>query len=110
MALAQFQIRGKYLMLALDHRASFLKLISPDEPTTVSAERAVALKREIIQSVIDQTSGVLLDLDYGFPAYQGFAKPFLLPLEKSGYTDQAGERLTELGYQPQELKEQGAAG
>lgn len=92
-------------MLALDHRGSFLKLMGQEDP-----KAAVSLKHDIIGAVADQMTGVLIDPDYGLPAYQGFNKPFLLPMEKSGYGDQNGERTTELVYSAKQLKQWGASG
>ena len=100
---------GKYLMLAFDHRGSYEKMIDP-----FSKEAAIEIKRQIMDAVYDQMTGVLFDLDYGYPAYLQLnktdIKPFLLPVEKSGYTDEAGERLTEIAYTAKELKQKGAAG
>lgn len=105
-----FQTQNQFLMLALDHRGSFLKLMNPTDPSSVTSQSAVSLKRDIITAVEGQMSGVLIDADYGLPAYQGFTKPFLLPMEKSGYGDDHGERTTELMYSAKQLKEWGAAG
>ena len=110
MALADFQINQKFLMLAIDHRESFLKLMGLDSLPAPGKQAAIDLKHEIIGALINQVSGVLIDPDYGLPAYQGFNKPFLLPMEKSGYTDRAGERVTELAYSAQSLIQNGATG
>ncbi len=110
MNLNQFQKNGKYLMLAFDHRGSFKKLINPEDPDSVSDQMAIDLKKEIIDSVKDQMTGVLVDEDYGLPGYPDHNKPYLLPAEKTGYTDQAGERVTELQFTAQELKDKGASG
>jgi tagatose 1,6-diphosphate aldolase len=100
---------GKYLMLAFDHRGSFAKMIDP-----FSKETAIEMKKQIIETVYDQMSGALIDLDYGFPAYSQIVrdeiKPFLLPMEKTGYKDEGGERITEIAYTAQELKQMGATG
>jgi tagatose-1,6-bisphosphate aldolase len=108
--LQKFQNQNRYLMLAFDHRSSFLKLINPENPQAVTSEYATHLKHEIISSVIDQTSGVLIDPDYGLPAYTGFDKPYLLPLEASGFTQKAGERVNQLLYNGGQLKNWGAMG
>lgn len=107
-----FTQNDKFLMLAFDHRGSFAKMINP-----YSKELAIETKRKIIQAVYDQMSGSLIDLDYGFPAYidllkntKNNPKPFLLPIENSGYIGEAKERITELGYTAKQLKEYGAAG
>lgn len=109
MILDQFKKDEKFLMLALDHRGSFKKLINQQDPEQVSEKDAILLKREIVNSVKNQFSAVLLDQEYGLPAFDK-SKPFLLPIEKSGYTDQLGERLTEVGYTVADLKNDGASG
>ena len=105
-----FTREGKYLMLALDHRGSIKKLINPTMPDSVPEEEVVNLKHEIINSLKDQFSGLLIDETYGLEAYPKHTKPFLLPVEKSGYTDKLGERLTELEYSVKQLKGYGASG
>ena len=105
-----FTEQGKFLMLALDHRGSFKKLINPENPGSVSDEETVHLKRKIIQAVEGETSGILIDSEFGLPAYEGHSKPFLLPVERSGYTDESGERITTLEYSVQELQSMGARG
>ncbi len=120
--LKKFQEQGKYLMLALDHRGSFRKYINPASPEKVSVAELIKTKAMIIESVQDQFSGVLVDAEWGLPGYKSKAKPFLLPLEKSGYlpatlslarragTDKEGDRITELGYSAKQLKAMGAGG
>jgi tagatose-1,6-bisphosphate aldolase len=71
---------------------------------------AIDLKGEIINAVKDQMSGVLIDPDYGLPAYVEKTKPFLLPVEKTGYEAKGGERLTKLEYGVPKLMEWGAGG
>lgn len=108
--LTKFQIKGKFLMLALDHRGSFKKYINPNDPEAVTDQELIQTKALIIESVQEQFSGVLLDLDWGLSGYKSKNKPYLLPLEKSGYTDSKGEKITELEYSAKQLKEQGASG
>lgn len=109
MNLSQFQKNSKYLMLALDHRGSFKKLMNPQNPDSVEAYQAIDLKKQIINSVKDQMSGILIDTDFGLAAYDK-SKPFLLPIEKSGYKDEGGERITEIVYSVEQLKNWGASG
>lgn len=109
MNLAQFQKNGKYLMLALDHRGSFKKLMNPENPDLVQDFQAIDLKKEIIRSVKDQMSGILIDADFGLVAFDR-SKPFLLPIEKSGFKDEGGERITEISYTVEQLKNWGAGG
>lgn len=108
--LAPFLKDGKFLMLALDHRGSFKKLMNPENPEAVTDQMAIDLKREIINAVKPQMSGVLIDPDYGLQAYVEKTKPFLLPVEKTGYEDKGGERLTKLEYGVPKLIEWGAGG
>lgn len=110
MDLSKFTQNGKFLMLALDHRGSFKKLINSQNPDSVSDEMVIQLKSEIIQALQDQLSGLLIDEVWGLEAYKDRTKPFLLPLEKSGYVDEAGERITELEYSVEQIKEMGASG
>lgn len=110
MSLEQFAPKGRYLMLALDHRGSFKKLMNPDSPESVSDAEAVAMKHGIISSLKDQFTGVLIDKEFGLPAYRERTKPFLLPIEKTGYTEQTGERITELEESAASIKAKGANG
>lgn len=108
--LKKFEHHGKFLMLALDHRGSFKKYINPADPESATAAQLIETKALIIESVQEQFSGVLIDLDWGLPGYKNKTKPYLLPLEKSGYTDAAGDRTTELEYSAKQLKDFGAGG
>jgi tagatose-1,6-bisphosphate aldolase len=122
MDLKIFQQNGKYLMLALDHRGSFRKYINPKNPDKVTHNDLVKTKAIIIDAVRDQFSGVLIDAEWGLSALRSFPlpegelegvgvnKPYLLPLEKSGYMDKTGERVTELEHTAAEIKALGASG
>lgn len=108
--LAQFSKEGKFLMLALDHRGSIRKLMNPQDPDSVTEKAVEELKHDIIMSVIDQFSGLLIDETYGLPSYADQTKPFLLPLEKTGYVEKGDERVNELGYSIDQIKQLGAKG
>ncbi len=108
--LSIFQNQGKYLMLALDHRGSFKKYVKPTDPESATDAEMVEVKGMIISALQEQFSGVLIDVGWGLPGYESRTKPYLLPLEKSGYTDSAGERTTELEYSAKQLKDLGAGG
>lgn len=109
--LVKFCRDGKMLMLAFDHRGSFAKLMNPENPDSVSVEDRISLKHDIINSVADQYTGVLVDVEVGLPALKGVVeKPFLLPIEKTGYRDVDGDRVGELEYEADQLKEMGASG
>ncbi len=107
--LTTFQKNGVFPMLAFDHRGSFVKLLAHDgvEPTLLET---IQVKKDILEAVLPYMSGTLIDEDYGLPALESIdtALPYLLPLEKTGYTDAAGERITEIFRTPDELRAHGA--
>ena len=108
--LEQFKTKGKFLMLALDHRGSFRKLLNSNNAKAVEEQEIVWTKREIIQALYQEMSGILIDSKYGLPAYAHRKKPYLLCIEKSGFQEQSGESITELQYTVPELKKKGAKG
>ncbi|QQG44445.1 MAG: DUF2090 domain-containing protein [Candidatus Roizmanbacteria bacterium] len=110
MDLSQFTSDGKFLMLALDHRDSLKKLINPQNPGSVTLQEIIDLKSQIMDTLSDQFSGVLIDAEYGLKAYKEKTKPYLLPAEKSGYVEKEGDRVTEIEYLASELKSMGASG
>ncbi|MBI4036321.1 DUF2090 domain-containing protein [Candidatus Daviesbacteria bacterium] len=107
MDLSKFQINNKFLMLALDHRGSFKKLMNPQNPDSVTDENIINLKNEIIDSLKDQFSALLIDETWGLKACHEICqvKSFLLPLEKSSHSG-----ITELEYTVSQIKEMGASG
>ncbi len=109
MDISKFTRKGKILMLALDHRGSFVKLIDKDHPERVKPEDVVNVKRQIIEELKDDFSGILLDPESGLSAYHK-KKPYLLCMEKTGYLDSNGERVTELEYTAESLRTLGADG
>ena len=96
-------------MLALDHRGSFRKLAKTEDEKIL-----IDYKYDIINSLIYQFSGILIDEEIGFKSYalfnQDILKPFLLPIEKSGYTDSPEGRLNELYTSADEISDKGASG
>lgn len=110
MDLRVFQKNRKYLMLALDHRGSFKKYVNKKNPEAASDADVIGVKKMIIDAVYNEMSGVLIDPDWGLPAYKGKKKPYLLCAEKTGYVENGGERLTEIQYSAAELKKRGASG
>ncbi len=107
MDLSKFQKNNKFLMLALDHRGSFKKMMNPQNPDSVSDEQIIQLKNDIIESLKDQFSALLIDETWGLEACHEVCqiKPFLLPLEKSGHTE-----VAELEYSVGQIKDMGASG
>ena len=93
---------GHFTISAFDHRNSLFELLNPQDPSTVSADEVVALKRLFITAFADISSAILIDpiygLDYGLdltkevPANTGI----LMSLEESSYTESQAGRLTQL--------------
>lgn len=110
MNLTQFSKNNAFLMLAIDHQGTFKKMINPQDPSLVSDVEVIELKSQIINSLKDEFTGVLLDCKYGLPAFKGVDKPYLMRVEKSGYEVVNGIRTMELEYTASELKEKGASG
>jgi tagatose-1,6-bisphosphate aldolase len=105
------------LMLALDHRGSLEKMLPSSISPSMSHQVLIDIKQMLMESTASLYSGVLLDQIYGLPAYEKAkanpvvaSKPYLLCIEKTGYTDTDHERLTQLEYSVSELKAKGAQG
>lgn len=111
-----FTKKNKYLMLALDHRGSFKRLLNPEDPEATPTQKIIETKFKIIKTAYDQFSGILIDPTFGLPAFEKIAqqnekkKPFLLCTEKSGYEAEKNGRFTSIQYPAAELKDMGAAG
>jgi tagatose-1,6-bisphosphate aldolase len=107
MNLDKFTKNGKFLMLALDHRGSFKKLMNPENPDSITDEEVISLKNEIIEALKDEFSALLIDDKFGLEACHEACqvKPFLLPLEKSSHTG-----VVELEHSAFDLKNLCASG
>jgi tagatose-1,6-bisphosphate aldolase len=112
--ISPFQKNNKILMLALDQRGSFRRLLNPENTLDIEEDEAIEAKKEIIRHLIQLPSGILLDTQYGLPAYMELdlpePKPFLLAAEKTGYKESGDERVTEILHTAEELRDYGAAG
>lgn len=111
-----FATNGKILMLALDHRGSMEKMLPSNIPASARKKTIIGLKQMLMEALAPFYSGVLFDPVYGLPAYTQSVvptvreKPYLLCIEKTGYTDTDRERLTQLEYSVSGLKALGARG
>lgn len=113
MDLSSFTKDGKFLMLAIDHRESFRKILNPHHPEMIKKGEIIKIKAEIINSLKGRFSGLLIDPEYGLPAYKSLGlteENYLLSIEKSGYQEFGDERVTQLEYQVDQLKKMGASG
>ncbi|NTV31535.1 DUF2090 domain-containing protein [candidate division WWE3 bacterium] len=108
-----FEKNGQYLMLALDHRQSFQKMVEKIYQTSVDTDQLISIKKSIIEASIPHVSGMLIDPDYGIPAYKKIADnsvPYLVCIEKSGYEGPADNRITTLEYDIKTLQSFNAQG
>ncbi len=112
-----FVKNDRILMLALDHRGSLAKMIPSSIPEEKKHETIVHVKKMLMEALSPYYSGVLFDSDYGLSAYESLKsvpsvldKPYMMCIEKTGYTDTNHERLTQLEYSVKELKAKGAMG
>jgi len=99
-------------MLALDHRGSFKKYVNKKNPEAAGNKEIADVKSLIIKACDNAMSGFLIDPVWGLPAYKKskVKKPYLLCLEKTGYMETKGARLTKLQYTGKQLKKWGASG
>lgn len=110
--LSGFQKDNFFLMLAFDHRGSFKKMMQKYSNREITDDDVIVLKEKIIRPLLPYISGTLVDQDYGLPAYKkaGGTVPYVLPTEKTGYVDTAGERLTEIEYDGESIIKNGGTG
>lgn len=101
-------------MLALDHRSSLKRILSPENPGIARKEDLISFKEEVLASLMPQLSGFLIDPEYGLEAYKKLDTdkriPYLLCIEKTGYQKSSEGARTEIQYSVSQLKEMGASG
>jgi tagatose-1,6-bisphosphate aldolase len=62
---------GLFTILAIDHQDALRRALNPKAPDSVSDHDVVFFKQQVVSSLIDSVSGVLLDPIYG--AFQAIA-------------------------------------
>ncbi len=107
MNLFDFKEQGIFAMAALDHRRSLMKMLGSG-----GKRKMTEWKEEALGGLAGVASGVLLDMEYGLPAYRKLKlnKPFLLAMEASGWTGTENNRRTRLAHSAREIREAGAGG
>lgn len=88
-------------MCAMDHRASLQRVLDPRDPGAVGYPTMVAAKIDLCEALASVASAVLLDPVYGAAqAIAAAALPreagLLVSMEATGYSDEAGGRVTTL--------------
>jgi tagatose 1,6-diphosphate aldolase len=93
--------KGILTVCAIDHRESLRRALNKKEPEAVSYRQMVDFKLDLVGVVTPFASAVLLDPIYGagqaiasglLPGYTGL----LVSVEKTGYSGDSTERITEL--------------
>lgn len=109
--------KGIMAMCAVDHRGSLKRMLNGEHPESVSYQAMVDFKLDLSQSLAPYASAILLDPVYGAPqAVAANILPrntgLLVSLEKSGYSGEPEERITDLlpGWSIRKVKKMGATG
>ncbi|MEL6894435.1 MAG: hypothetical protein AAFP84_22795, partial [Actinomycetota bacterium] len=80
--------RGRFSILAIDHRDSLRVFLRPDDPESLAPTEITELKRELIDGVADMATGVMLEPEYSIPQLVGDLPSgvgFIAALESQGY-------------------------
>ena len=108
--------RGRFSILAIDHRDSLRQFLRPEDPDSLTVEEITALKIEIVDHVGDLATGVMLEPEYSIPQVldAGVMPPavgFLAALESQGYLDDPEAAATTVldGWSVEQAKASGAA-
>ncbi len=109
MSLENFKTQGKLLMLALDHRGSFKKIINANLSERVTDEEIIKVKGFIKDALAPYYSGILVDPKWGLKLFKP-GDTYMLCIEASDYEEAGDERITVLEYSAAELKAMGAGG
>lgn len=108
--------RGRFSILAVDHRDSLRRFLRPENPDSLTADEITALKIELVAGVADLATGVMLEPEYSIPqVIEAGALPggvgFLAALESQGYLDDPEESVATIldGWSIEQAKACGAA-
>ena len=99
MSLDGISHNGRFCVLAIDHRDSLRKFLSPDDLDAVSADELTALKVDIVGELAPMATGVMLEPEYSIPQVaDAGALPsrvgFVAALEAQGYLGDLGSAPT----------------
>ena len=109
--------QGVFSILAVDHRQSLRRALSPDDPDGVPEESLVEFKRAVVAALAPAASAVLLDPEYG--AEQVIATGVLpgatgliVALERTGYAGDSTARVSDVlpGWDAERAVHIGASG
>lgn len=98
-----------FTILAFDQRGTFRKMM----PAGTSYEAAVEMKQEVVTTLSQHASAVLLDAEYGLSSALHMSRHsgLLLALEKSGYSGDSTYRKVDfdMGWDVAKIKQVGAS-
>ena len=99
MSLEGISHNGRFCVLAIDHRDSLRKFLSPDDLDAVSADELTDLKVDIVRELAPMATGVMLEPEYSIPQVaDAGALPsgvgFVAALESQGYLGALGSAPT----------------
>jgi tagatose 1,6-diphosphate aldolase len=90
--------RGVFTILAIDHRANLIDDMAKVRFKPTSYQDVCDFKSAVIRHLMDISTGLLIDPDYGFPALLASGVPasfgLLAPLEVTDYTQHPSQRST----------------
>jgi tagatose-1,6-bisphosphate aldolase len=107
---------GRFSILAIDHRDSLRQFLAPEDPASIDDASITDLKIEVVESLADLATGVMLEPEYSIPQVpdagvlpEGVG--FLAALEAQGYLDDPEAEPTRLldGWSPAQAKASGAS-
>ncbi len=108
--------RGRFSILAIDHRDSLRRFLAPDDPDSLPAAEITALKIDLVAGIADLATGVMLEPEFSIPqVIDAGVLPdgvgFLAALESQGYLDDPGATPTTVlpGWSVAQAKAAGAA-
>jgi tagatose 1,6-diphosphate aldolase len=87
---------GKYTMLALDQRGSFVRAYSKTLGKKATKKQVTEAKKRIIQAIGEYPSGILIDPIYCLSLAKIVPKGLMFCVEKSGYVEHPQGRKTQL--------------
>ncbi|MCY3850805.1 MAG: hypothetical protein OXF75_08400 [Acidimicrobiaceae bacterium] len=99
MSLEGISHNGRFCVLAIDHRDSLRKFLSPADLDAVSAYQLTTLKTDIVRELAPMATGVMLEPEYSIPQVaDAGALPegvgFVAALESQGYLGELGSAPT----------------
>jgi tagatose 1,6-diphosphate aldolase len=108
--------RGRYAVLAIDHRDSMRAFLAPDDPSSIADQAITDLKIQLVRSVASAATGVMLEPEYSIPqVLDARVMPegvgFLAALEAQGYLGDPGAAPTTIldGWSVEQAAASGAS-